>query len=282
MYTLSVKNQYGEVLQLTQNDAYSIKSVIGLDPPDAIINTTRNAGQDGSRYNSSYLDNRVITITLAVNYPAEANRIQLYKYFRSKLPVTLYYSNGSRDVFINGYVQSMQVAYFDKKETVQITILCPDTLFSGQGYGYANMSNILDEFEFPFSIAEEGIPFSDILAAQEKNVINYGDIETGALITIEARGTVENPEIFNSETAAYMMIQTDLEEGDLVTINTRPGQKSITLNRAGVITSLIGSLTEGSTWLQLLPGDNIFGAYADTGLEYMDVNFEVIYKYQGV
>lgn len=282
MYTLSVKNSYGEVLQLTQNDAYSIKSVIGLDPPDAIINTTRNAGQDGSRYNSSYLDNRVITITLAVNYPAEANRIHLYKYFRSKLPVTLYYSNGSRDVFINGYVQSMQVAYFDKKETVQITILCPDTLFSGQGCGYANMSNILDEFEFPFSIAEEGIPFSDILAAQEKNVINYGDIETGVLITIEARGTVENPEIFNSETAAYMMIQTELEDGDLVTINTRPGQKSITLNRAGVITSLIGSLTEGSTWLQLLPGDNIFGAYADEGLEYMDVNFEIIYKYQGV
>lgn len=282
MYTLKAENQYGEQMELTHNDAYSIKSVIGLDPPDAVINTTRNAGQDGSIYNSSYLDNRVITITLAVNYPAEANRIQLYKYFRSKLPVKLFYSNGVRNVFINGYVQSMQVAYFDKKETCQITIICPDTLFSGLGYGYENMSNILDEFEFPFSIAEEGIPFSDILAAQEKNIINYGDIETGALITIEARGTVENPEIFNSETSAYMRIQVEMQEGDIIEINTRAGQKSITLERSGDKSSLVGSITEGSTWIQLLPGDNVFGAYADSGLEYMDVSFEVIYKYQGV
>lgn len=282
MYTLKIENQYGEQLELTHNDAYSIKSIIGLDPPDAVINTTRNAGQDGSIYNSSYLDNRTITITLAINYPAEANRIALYKYLRSKLPVKLFYSNGVRNVFINGYVQSMQVAYFDKKETVQITILCPDTLFSGLGYGYENMSNILDEFEFPFSIAEEGIPFSDILAAQEKNIINYGDIETGALITIEARGTVENPEIFNSETAVYMRIQVEMQEGDIIEINTRAGQKSITLERSGNKSSLVGSITEGSTWIQLLPGDNVFGAYADSGLEYMDVSFEVIYKYQGV
>ena len=103
MYTLIAENQYGQQVELTHNDAYSIKSVLGLDPPDGIINTTRNAGMDGSVYNSSYMDNRTITITLAINYPAEINRINLYKYFKIKFPVTLRYKNGSRDVWIQGF-----------------------------------------------------------------------------------------------------------------------------------------------------------------------------------
>ena len=77
MYTLIAQNKYGEQLELTRNEAYVIESIEGLDPPDAVINTTRNANTDGSVFNSSYVDNRQITITMAINGPAEANRINL-------------------------------------------------------------------------------------------------------------------------------------------------------------------------------------------------------------
>ena len=77
MFTLKAENIYGQKIELTHNDAYVIENVIGLDPPDGVINTTRNASADGSIFNSSYVDNRTITITLAINAPAEENRIEL-------------------------------------------------------------------------------------------------------------------------------------------------------------------------------------------------------------
>ena len=81
MYDFKVQNKYGDILELTHNPAYVITSIDGINPPDAVINTTRNANADGSVFNSSYIDNRVITVTMAVNSPAEENRIRLYKFF---------------------------------------------------------------------------------------------------------------------------------------------------------------------------------------------------------
>ena len=113
MFTLIARNQYGQQLELTHNDAYSIKSIDGLDPPEAVINTTHNAGLDGSVYNSAYMSDRVITITLAIEGPAEENRINLYKYFKSKfagigLVVKLDYDlTKSEEAQIKNYYHSM-------------------------------------------------------------------------------------------------------------------------------------------------------------------------------
>jgi hypothetical protein len=60
MFSLSVKNKYDEVLELTNNDAYVIKEINGLDPPDNILNMSRIAGDDGSVLNSVYTDNRTL------------------------------------------------------------------------------------------------------------------------------------------------------------------------------------------------------------------------------
>ena len=84
MYELKVTNEYDQTLQLTQNPNYTIKEVSGLDPPEAIINKTRNANTDGSEFNSSYLNDRQIIITMTIEAPAEENRNNLYIYFRSK------------------------------------------------------------------------------------------------------------------------------------------------------------------------------------------------------
>ena len=196
MYTLLAENQYGQQVELTQNDDYSVKIVLGFDPPDAIINLTRNAGQDGSEYNSSYMDNRTITITLAINYPAERNRIDLYRYFKVKQPVKLYYRNGSRNVWIKGYTQSFQVAFFDKKETAQITVVCPRPYLNDEDPVVEELTNIISLFEFPFSI-ETPVAFSQILPLQKKNIINHGDVETGAIFRLKATGNATNPMVFN-------------------------------------------------------------------------------------
>lgn len=282
MYTLIAENQYGEQLELTHNESYSIKVLDGFDPPDAIINTTRNAGQDGSTFNSSYADERVITITLAINSPAEVNRINLYKYFKNKFPVRLTYRNESRNVWIDGYAQSFQVAYFDKKETAQITVRCPRPYLNSESTAHERMYMLYSLFTFPFSIAEAGIPFSTYESGSAKTIINEGDIEIGAIIKITAKGTVTNPGIYDQLKNTMMRINDTLSAGDQVIFDTRPGHKSVYKIIDGVKTNIINKLTGTSKWLVLAPGENRFSALALANPEYIDAEFEIIYQYEGV
>ena len=283
MYTLIAQNQYGDRMEMTHNPAYSIIEIDGLDPPDAAINTARNAGYDGSVFNSAYMKERPITITMAINSPAEANRIALYRYFKSKFPVRLFYKNGQRDVYIDGYVQSMQITYFARKQTVQIVILCPRPHFNGTEAQIQDFYTVNSLFEFEFSI-EEGDPiaFSEIVTGVEKSIINAGDIETGVVITIEATGTVDTPKIYNVDTSESMIFDMTMQEGDLITINTRQGEKSVKLQRSGVTTNIIGQMRQGSSWFILKPGDNLFTIDADDQAVNMMVSFTVVDQFEGV
>lgn len=282
MYTLIVQNKYGEQLELTHNPAYAVTSIDGIDPPEATVNTTRNANYDGSVYNSSYINERQITVTLAINGPAEANRIKLYQYFKSKMPVRIFYKNNARNVYIDGYVQNMPIGFFEKKETVQITIICPQPKFNGKNENIQEFSSVNPLFEFPFSIPENGIPFSGIILAQEKSIINRGDLETGVIINIHALGTIINPKIYNVETLEHIYLNTTLQEGDDITINTRQGEKAVSLTRDGVTTNLISAFGYGSSWFQLVPGDNVFTVAADAGIEYFYATFTMVDQYEGV
>lgn len=282
MFTLIVQNPYGEQLELTHNPAYSISSIDGIDPPEATINTTRNANYDGSVYNSSYMNERQITITLAINKPAEANRINLYRYFKTKSSVRIFFKNGSRDVYIDGYVKTIQIGFFDKKQTVQIVIECPRPHFNGADLDVQEFSSIYPLFEFPFAIEEEGIPFSEIILAQEKSIINHGDLETGVTINIHAMGPVDTPKIYNVETGERMIINMEMQAGDDIDINTIQGEKSIKFTREGVTTNIIGRLDHSSSWLQMFPGDNVMTVDAESGVEYLLVTFTMSDQFEGV
>ena len=281
MFELKVENKYGQILDFTNNGNYTISSIDGLEPPDGIINTTRSAGDDGSIYNSSYVDNRVITITLAINQPTEINRINLYKYFKTKYPVRVYYSNDTRNVFIDGYVQTMPIGFFDKKQIAQITIFCPKPYFRGIEDELINFSNVEALFEFPFEI-EEPIPFSELSADQEKNIINYGDVETGALIVMKARGALLNPSFYNVETNQYFSLNISLEQGDEIQINTIKKEKSVYLISNGVKTNIVGNIKNGSTWFQFKPGDNLFITTADSSPENLETYVVISDQFEGV
>lgn len=282
MFKLKVENKYGEVLELSQNPNYVIKLIDGIDPPDAVINTARNANADGSVFNSAYVDNRTITITLAINQPTEANRIALYRYFKSKYPVTLYYENDSRNVKISGYVQQVPVQYFAKKELFQVTILCVNPYFEGVEQETTMIDSAEALFEFPFEI-ETPIAFSEQNEIHEEVVINNGDIETGALFILHAKGTVVNPSIVNMDTNEVFAFNVTLSMGDEIRLNTVVKQKSVLLYKAnGTVQNLIGSVYAGASWFQLRPSGNVFSILATSGLSNLDAAIYSSDKYQGV
>lgn len=282
MFELKVENKYGEVLTLSQNPNYAVKSIDGIDPPDAVINTARNANADGSVFNSAYVDNRTITITLAINQPTEANRIALYKYFKSKYPVAIYFKNDSRDVVINGYVQSIPIGYFEKKEIFQVTIFCPEPFFEGVEKEAASSLTAEALFEFPFDISVP-IPFSEQNGDRETTVMNEGDVETGALFKIHAIGNVVNPAIVNVDTNERFAFNVTLQQGDEIILNTVKKQKSVQLIRSnGTVSNLLPDVAAGATWFELKPFENIFTVTASSGIYNMNLYIDVRDKFQGV
>ena len=129
MFEFSVQNDKGEALELTDNPNYNVVKITGLTPAGCTINTAAATGMDGEELNSIRINKRNITITIIPEYPIEENRNALYRYFPEKKKIRLFYENGTRSVYIDGYVESMEIDLFVMRETFQISILCPNPFF---------------------------------------------------------------------------------------------------------------------------------------------------------
>lgn len=280
MYTLKAENEYKNVITLTGNKNYVITSIEGLNPPGAIINKTKNASEDGSVFNSSSIDDRQIIITLNFNAPAERNRIELYKYFKTGKIVKLYYQNDTRNVSIEGIVQNFTVDFFAKKQVGQITIDCLDPLFRDIEQEVEVLTDVESLVEFPLEI-ETPIAFSEIV---ESNIhlINEGDVETGLIIKVHAVGGCSNPVIYNLDTGKYFGVVYEMSPGEDLIINTIPKQKEVTIESFGVKTSIVGKIIPGSDWLTLIPGANELHVSFEGQPEDVNTSFMMQNLYLGV
>lgn len=267
MFTLKIENTKGNIIRLTQNESkFQVLSVEGLNPSNAQINTTTVVGMDGSKFNSSKLLERNIVIQVKLNGDIERNRIKLYKYFNTKQWCKIYYTNKNRNVYIEGYIETVEVSPFSDKETMQISIICPDPYFKSLDEIIEDISKALAIFEFPFSIEKSSpIPFSEIDKTKITNVKNESESEVGMIIEVEFLSNVEKLMIKNTTTGESLTLNSTFLSNDKVTINTNKGNKSIKLLRDGVIYNIFNTLQQGSTFFQLDLGDNFFSYLVDDG-----------------
>ena len=284
MYNLSLENEFGNSIELTHNLNYSIDEIDGLYPPSATINTSEISLYDGARFTSSKMNTRQLDIRIAIERDAEANRIALYNVIKSKKYIKVSYANGVRDVYIEGYVSDMNIDYFANKQTVTISILCPQPYFKDAQEIIENVQSIIDDFIFPFAItATEKKPIGHYDDNVEINIQNTGDVEGGMVIEIRAIGQVVNPTIFNRETRESFGLNFTMNSGDVIYINTNQGNKSAQLLRGGEYINVFNYIKQNSTWLQLTPGDNVFTYQADDeSASYMEVSFSHQHLYEGV
>lgn len=282
MYTLKVKNDRGDRLTLTGNPNYTVYKIEGLSPPPATINSSVNTTMDGSTINSTRVENRNIVVYMTIEGDVEENRINLYKYFPVKKAVTLYFTNGTRDVSIEGVVELIECDLFTNKQIAQISLICAKPYFKAASELVTQFSGIVPLFEFPFAIPAAGVEFSTIETGLRKTILNTGDVETGAIITLSATGTVENPVIYNVFTRNRIALNFTMQPSDVIVINTNPGQKSINLIRGGLTTNILGYMTKDSTWLTLQSGDNVFTYSTDSGEANLSVVFSTTLLYSGV
>ena len=283
MYTLKVENERGDQLELTHSNDYTGTNVEGLNPPKATINTAVVASFDGSRFNSSRMGERNLVLTIVIENEIERNRLNLYQYFKPKKPCKLYYKNASRDVSIEGYVETFEVSLFDSRQMAQISVICPDPFFQALAEKTVDFRSVTPLFRFPFAAPDAGIPFATQETNVSKVIINGGDVESGVLITLHANGPVSNPVLYNVDTRESLGLTLTMQDGDTVTINTNKGRKSVLLNRGGVTTNIINRLVRGSSWFQIASGANTFTyTVADDLTTNLTVTFRHTDKYEGV
>ena len=283
MYSLTAENAKGEQLKLTGNPAFQIINIDGLYPPAAIINLMQRAGHDGSLFNSAFVDNRQIILDIAIQGDACRNRNELYKFFKTARAVRLYYYNELHGAYIDGWVQNAPVDFFGQIETVQITIICPDPFWHSTVPVEGEADGMEALFEFPFSI-ESGhpIPFSEAHGDRGAYIWNPGTVESGLTISIYASGAATNPRIYHQNTDQFFRVNTSLQSGDILTIDTRTDHKRITRRRSGSDTNLIASRASGSTWLQMEPGENVYILSASSGLSNLSCLISSITNIEGV
>ena len=286
MFTCKIENEAGEVLELTGHDKdYQVYEISGLNPPAAQINMSTLVGLDGARFNSSKLNTRQIVIMLALNGDVEANRLRLYHGARTKEKIRFYITTDTRNVYIDGYVESLEVLIFAMKQTAQIGIICPYPYFSALDEILADSSNVLSDFTFPFSIEDDTpVVLSELLDSDGIIVYNMSEAPTGAIINIQFNASASSVRIRNTGTGADFGLSYSFQNGDVVIINTNIGQKSVSLIRNGVITNLFPALIAGSTFLMLEPGINTFNYLVDGAEPTGQVEIQFRYRnvYRGV
>ena len=287
-FSLILENTAGDQINMTATaNQYMTSRIEGLNPHPGTISTSSYAGMNGSYLNNAFIEKRNVVIHFEMRgVGVEARRHQLYKVVKPSRYVKVYYRTAGIDVFTEGYVETCEISNFEQLVTGQISILCPDIYWYSTESVMAYYSQITGAFTFPFPTESNPEPF--VLGKYNtKNlmeIINDGD-ETGFTLVIEASSDEEvatrSPTLYNADTDEYLQITGAILAGDIITVTTKTGNKTVTLDRGGVKTNIINRLVSGSTWLTLREGKNRFHLRG-TGLQNLRVTIVHTNAYLGV
>lgn len=134
-------------------------------------------------------------------------------------------------------------------------------------------------FHFPFIIPPEGYVFGVRQPAQLVSVYNAGSITTGFTVVFKATGSCSNPKITNARTLEFFEIEKSLTAGEKIVVDSLVGEKSVLGTVSGATSNYYRYKTLDSTWLQLVPGDNVFRIDASTNPQNIEVYLQFANQY---
>lgn len=285
LYSLKLENANNQIVDLNDNVNYVVLDCKGLNPPKADLFTSTSPNRKGSRYNGSSLNERSIELTIKLLGDVEASRNALYEFLDSELYTKIYYENNIKQVYCEGYVEEHEFDLFTSNELVNVSITCCDPYLKSIQTIQLDISSLLHQFTFPFSIDNVGIPFSTIKENNETSFYNQGS-ETGFKIQVVFKNTITKLEIYNVLNKNELMtINHTFNKGEVLVIDTDKSPKTITLIKSlDESENILKDLTETSTWLKLKKGANKFGyrVNIEENEEDVDVDFIFNIKYLGV
>lgn len=274
--TISSKIPTGEKLTvgLVESDpsGYTIVSWTGLGPPKSTISAITGPF-DGAHVNGVVSAVRTITLTLAINGygdDEESERLAIYKWFPIKTLIEFGVTTDTNSSVIDAWVEDVVMNMNAPIENVVITLYCAEPPY----FKDANTSRVYfygshPTFEFPFSnesLTDPLIQFGEFLDLVEQPITYDGDVDTGVICTIDIFDTCGDilfanhtwgTSIFIDESVVEAIAGGPLDNGDTITIDTRIGEKSLTLFRGGIVYNILNAIDIFTIWPTLKPGYNL-------------------------
>ena len=288
---LTYINSRGETLEFSITSAYHCnvsKDVTGIAGTDNTLYRTNSMGQHGDTYIGQRYEAREITIVGNINSRDKDRVLELRrraeKVLSAELDAKLIYTYKDFvrviDCKVDGSPQFKRGNVFMQ---YSIPITCCNPFWREAEEARNDIAAWVPSWEFDFEIPEEGVELGYREPSVIVNVYNEGDVRSGMRVEFRAIGTVVNPVLLNVETQEYIkLINTTMEAGDVITINTEYGQKGATLVRGGEVIDYFRHIDVDSTFMQLAIGDNVFRYDAESGIEALEATIYHNNKYLGV
>lgn len=261
------------MLPLVSSGGITVRDIEGLDPVAATLSTSSKAQQDGADPQNARRDTRNIVLTLGlepdwVSQSVASLRSQLYQYLMTKANVNLgFYVDSNLFATSAGQVESFDAPLFTQDPQAVASVICYDPDFIGLPIaltGATRMDQVPTVIDYP-GTSPAGLIFSILLAGQYMTDLS----------------------IYNttpSNVVQKMTLEGAFVPGDNIIINTIPGQRAVTLVRAGLPSSALTGLTS-SQWLSLEQGTNFFRAIGEASAGISGaINYNMTYtpKYGGL
>lgn len=252
---VDVSTPQGDLLSFQLDDdtsGYLIQEIEGLDPVKATLTSSSFAGMDGAQYQSARLETRNIIISVSLDPnpltdTVRGLRNRLYAFFMPKAKVDLtFHDDEGPTVSISGVVEDSPSPLFTQNPTMKISIICFKPDFLGTVLGYIG----------------DGMTTSGDVG----RIVSYpGTSKTGTVIKLNVDRTLNDFTIYHqppNDDLRQFDFSAPLVAGDVLTISSVTGDKGVTLNRSGTISSLLYGMSPQSRWIELMPGSNTITFYA--------------------
>lgn len=279
-FSIIAETERGESLTITDREEWFVE-YSGFDQPDASLLTTPQYNTSGELFQASQLQARNIVLTFYLFKDIAQNRRLLYQYFKSGQYIKLSYISDNLDVFIEGYVESVNANQFENpnesKQVVQVSIMAFKPELIGTQIIKAEMSDGRIDFN------------------------NQSDVPAPFLLIFEALDQEAETEIINP--MAYIFsdyegmvgeigVEYDIQGANQVYINTgmqaltspySPTNKFIDWRVGGIaMGSLLYERSEGSTWVFLPIGSGHIEVYAGASESNLKATLQYQQLYLGV
>lgn len=270
-------------IEMNKNADIKIIDIEGIEASSYTINTI-SSEQDGAIVTSTKIEPREITITgdIEKNKNETANRDKLIRFFNPKTTGEFYITRNDKERKIQYRVSSLDFSTNKLHEYIQFTLVLESTedpYFEDAKNKGNNLALISPQFTFPLVIMQERKKIMGYKVYKPyMPLVNDGDKETGLEIVITAsRGQMKNIKLTLNDNE-YMQVNITLNQWDVLTINTNPRKKSVTLN--GI--NIINKIDRNSTFFSIGIGKSILKYECDDGATNIDINVKFYRKFLGV
>lgn len=304
MFNLRLENRNAQVVDLNDGERYEVIHASGFHPPSASLFTSKSPNQKGLKHNGSTLNERVVVLQIKLLGNVEESRNALYSWVEPEQYAKIYYRNGVKNVYCEGYVEACDIDLFTNNEIVNVEILCGDPYLKDIQEILVEVTNLRKRFVFPFAISQvdqiavssknhdgtsavsylnRGIPFSSLYDNNTTNVFNSG-AETGAQFIIRCTEPITRLVIFDEDdTTRQFTIEKSFSKGWQIIIDTEGSPKTCkAINPDGTVVNILRYVKGNPTWFNLRKGNNRFGYITNEGATAVEMSISFTNKYSGV